>query len=66
LNNLLGGKTGSLFTETKGDHTVKVSLGLTTAVLAEVSKQHPGFRVSKKVAVETALFEFLQRVRDKH
>jgi hypothetical protein len=64
LNNLLSGKTGSLFTETRGDHCVKVSRGLTTAVLAEVSKQFPGFRVSKKVAVEQALFEFLQRNRD--
>jgi hypothetical protein len=60
LKNLLGARPRLDHVSKASDATaVKVSLGLTEQVKAEVEKRYPGFQMTRRGALETAMAEWL-------
>jgi hypothetical protein len=60
MNNLLGARPRLSHLSKASDATaVKVSLGLTEQVKAEVEKRYPGFQMTRRGALETAMAEWL-------
>jgi hypothetical protein len=60
LKNLLGARPRLDHVSKASDATaVKVSLGLTEQVKAEVEKRYPGFQMTRRGALETAMTEWL-------
>ena len=68
MRNLLGARPLLDYVSKASDATaVKVSLGLTEQVKAEVEKRYPGFQMTRRGAVETAMAEWLMANRnEKH
>ena len=68
MRNLLGARPRFDYVSKASDATaVKVSLGLTEQVKAEVEKRYPGFQMTRRGAVETAMAEWLMANRnEKH
>ena len=60
MKNLLGARPRLDHVSKASDATaVKVSLGLTEQVKAEVEKRYPGFQMTRRGALETAMTEWL-------
>jgi hypothetical protein len=60
MKNLLGARPRLDHVSKASDATaVKVSLGLTEQVKAEVEKRYPGFQMTRRGALETAMAEWL-------
>ena len=60
MKNLLGARPRLDHVSMASDATaVKVSLGLTEQVKAEVEKRYPGFQMTRRGALETAMAEWL-------
>ena len=60
MKNLLGARPRLDQVSKASDATaVKVSLGLTEQVKAEVEKRYPGFQMTRRGALETAMTEWL-------
>ena len=60
MKNLLGARPRLDHVSKASDATaVKVSVGLTEQVKAEVEKRYPGFQMTRRGALETAMAEWL-------
>jgi hypothetical protein len=68
MKNLLGARPRLDHVSKASDATaVKVSLGLTEQVKAEVEKRYPGFQMTRRGALETAMTEWLMaNTNEKH